>query len=186
MLGSASNPILIDIEESSAKSPPPNDTDGDTIPETPCYCSQSHICHGQEDDQQMYYFNNDIVSMAPDSHKGHSVTIHGVVHEGVAGGSPFSGNIAAQPSNRDGCTPAVVSHARVAGSSVRNVYSGMWLSAINGPINLMIIGHTTESGGPAVNEHVSDGSKCMQNTMFPPVEQVNKRARVDSMFLCTC
>ncbi|KAE8311137.1 hypothetical protein BDV41DRAFT_578973 [Aspergillus transmontanensis] len=166
MLGSASNPILINIEESSAKSLSPDDTDGDTIPETPSYRSQSHICNGQEDDQQTHHFNNGIVSMAPGSHKGHSVTIHGLVHEGVAEGSPHSGDIAAQPSNRDGCTPAVVSHATVAESSVRNVYTG----------------HTTESGGPAalLGAHVSDGSKCMQNTMFPRVEQASKRARVDA------
>ncbi|KAK6810709.1 hypothetical protein RU639_013513 [Aspergillus parasiticus] len=117
MGGSASNPITIDIEGNSAKTPSPDDTDGDTIPETPSYRSQSHICHNQADDK---YLKNGIVSGVLDSHKVHSVTRHGAVHEGVAGESLFSGETAAQPSKQNDCIPGGVVHATVAESSVRN------------------------------------------------------------------
>ncbi|GMG35149.1 unnamed protein product [Aspergillus oryzae] len=109
--GSASNPIPIDIEGNSAKTPSPDDTDGDS------YRSQSHICHNQVDDE---YLKNGIVSVASDSHKVHSVTRHGAVHEGVAGESLFSGETAAKPSKQNDCIPGGAVHATVAESSVRN------------------------------------------------------------------
>ncbi|KAB8244550.1 hypothetical protein BDV35DRAFT_394811 [Aspergillus flavus] len=153
--GSASNPIPIDIEGNSAKTPSPDDTDGDS------YRSQSHICHNQVDDE---YLKNGIVSVASDSHKVHSVTRHGAVHEGVAGESLFSGETAAKPSKQNDCIPGGAVHATVAESSVRNT------------------GHTTEIGRPAalLSEHVSDGSNCIQNTMLPSVEQINNRTWVDA------
>ncbi|KAE8334263.1 hypothetical protein BDV24DRAFT_170372 [Aspergillus arachidicola] len=161
MRGCASNPIPIDIEGNSAKTPSPDDTDGDTIPETPSYHSQSHICHNQADNK---YLKNGIVSVASDIHKVHSVTRHVAVHEDVAGESLFSGETAAQPSKQNDCIPGSVVHATVADSSVQNT------------------GHTTESGRPAalLSEHVSDGSNCVQNMMLPSVEQINNRTWVDA------
>ncbi|KAE8396799.1 hypothetical protein BDV37DRAFT_100174 [Aspergillus pseudonomiae] len=126
MLGSASNPILIDIEEKRVKTPSPflNDTDGDTILEIPSYRSQGHIFHDQENDKQMHHSETGIVPVASDGHKGHSMTIHEAVHEAVAGGFPLSGETVAQPSGQENCAPAVASHTMVADSWLRNAYSG--------------------------------------------------------------
>ncbi|KAE8162674.1 hypothetical protein BDV40DRAFT_300239 [Aspergillus tamarii] len=134
MLGSASNPIFIDIEKASTRLPSPGDTDGDTIPETPSYCSQSHICHDQEDDKQIHLFRNDIVSVTSGGHMGHSMTRHGAIHEGVTGESPFSGETAAQPSTQDDCIPGVVSHATVAEFGAKHRYMILcckWTNKLN-------------------------------------------------------
>ena len=120
----------------------------------------------------MYYFNDSIVSMILDSYNGYRVIIYSVVYKDVVKGSLFFGDIVVQLLNWDSYTLAIVLYVTVAESSVRNIYVGMWFSAINELVNLKVLAYTTESGEPAVllSEPVSDDSKCMQNIMFPPVE----------------